>query len=174
MPKELDEYQYIKLEDGDPRQCERPGCKLVVVEGSKYCIAHGGRHAAERAEKQRMRNYNLAKFHQRANELSESKEITSLRDEVGLLRLLIESKINHCKDTTDLLLISGPLSDLLMKSERLVTSMEKLESKMGHHLDKSKIVQIAQSMIDIISRYIDNPEVLDAIGEDFFKTIETL
>jgi len=174
MPQEIDEYQWTRVENGDPKQCERAGCKNIVVEGSKYCLAHGGRHAAERAEKERMRNYNLAKFHQRANELSESKEITSLRDEVGLLRLLIEEKINHCKDTTDLLLISGPLSDLLMKSERLVTSMEKLENKMGHHLDKTKVVQIAQSMIEIIGRYIDNPEVLDAIGEDFFKTIESI
>lgn len=174
MPKELDEYKWTRVENDDPRQCDIGGCKNIAVEGSKFCLAHGGRHAAEAAEKQRMRNYQLAKFHVRANELAESKEITSLRDEVGLLRLLIEAKINHCKDTTDLLLISGPLSDLLMKSEKLVTSMEKLENRMGQHLDKTKVVQIAQTLIEIIGRYVENPEILDAIGEDFYKAIESI
>jgi len=171
MPKEIDEYKWIKVKNGDPNQCQRPGCLNIVVEGSTFCLAHGGHWSAYAAEKLRMRNYRLSKFHKRANELSDSTEITSLRDEVGLLRMIIEEKINKCQDTTDLLLVSGPLSDLLMKTEKLVTSMQRLESKMGQHLDKSKIVQLAQTLIEIIARYVVNPETLDAIGEDFYKAL---
>ena len=150
-------------------QCEQRACT-----GSKFCRAHGGHHAEIEKEKLNMRNYRLAKFKERATELSESDGISSLRDEVALLRMLIEERINKCKDTTDLLLVSGPLSDLIIKVDKVVCSMNKLESNLGQHLDKTKVIQYAQMMIEIIDKYISNPEILDAIGEDFFKAMTTL
>ncbi|MFA5760039.1 MAG: hypothetical protein WC942_11905 [Clostridia bacterium] len=121
-----------------------------------------------------MKNYRLAKFKDRATELSEGDNITSLRDEVALLRMLIEERINRCNDTSDLLLISGPLSDLILKVEKVVSSMHRLESKLGLHLDKTRIIQFAQVIIEIIGKYETNPEVLDAVGEDIFKALGNL
>lgn len=171
MTKEIDNYEWKRVAFDDPRRCQKENCLNIAVEGSKYCLAHGGNRAAQAAEKQRMKNYRIAKFHKRASELSDSKGIASLRDEVGLLRMLIEERINQCTDTKDLLLISGPLSDLIMKSERLVSSMYKLEEKMGQHVDKSRLTQLAQVLINIIAKYVENPEVLDAIGEDIFNAL---
>ena len=171
----IPEYKWEKVALDDPNRCQMPTrsgyCYNKAVEGSQYCLAHGGYQGAKRIEKANMKNYKLAKFHERADELSESESITSLRDEVGLLRMLIEEKINRCTDKNDLLLISGPLSDLIMKSEKLVTAMYRLEEKMGQHIDKTKLVNLAQIMIEIINKYITNPEVLDAIGEDFYNAL---
>jgi len=174
MSKFSPNYEFIRVPDGDPSQCDRPGCNLIAVEGSKFCIIHGGSKTAESNAKKELRNYRLSKFHNRISELSNSENIMSLRDEIGILRVIIEEKVNHCSDMTDLLLISVPLTDLLMKAQKLIESAEKFESKMGMLLSKEKVVILAQSLIDIIAKYVENPEVLDAIGEDFYKTISEI
>lgn len=119
-----------------------------------------------------MRNYQLSKFKERASKLSNSNEIYSLKDEVGLLRLLIEGKINQCEDKSDLLLISGPLSDLIMKCNTLVEKCHKLEFKLGNLLDKGKVIQVAQIIIEIIGRYIDNEESLEKISEEISTELQ--
>jgi hypothetical protein len=172
--REIDNYKWTRVGWDDPNRCQYGNCKNIAVEKSKYCLAHGGNHAARTAEKERMKNYRLAKFKDRATELSEGDNITSLRDEVALLRMLIEERINRCNDTSDLLLISGPLSDLILKVEKVVSSMHRLESKLGLHLDKTRIIQFAQVIIEIIGKYETNPEVLDAVGEDIFKALGNL
>ena len=42
---------------------------------------------------------------------------------------------------------------------------------MGQHVDKSRLTQLAQVLINIIAKYVENPEVLDAIGEDIFNAL---
>ena len=178
MSREIDNYEWKKVDEDDPRRCQfvnRTGqCRNISVEGSNFCKAHGGFNAIRKKQKEDMRNYRLAKFKARALELSDSDNISSLRDEVALLRMLIEEKINRCNDASQLLMMSGPLSDLIIKVEKVVTSMNRLEGRLGMHLDKTKIIQFSQVMIEIIGKYIDNPEVLDAIGEDFHKALSEL
>lgn len=163
---------------GHPRQCQHVCgnhfCLSMAEEGSRFCLNHGGNQASRKDKKERMRNYILGKFQARAEQLGNSQDILSLRDEVAILRMLIEQRIVKCQDESDLLLVSGPLSDLVMKSEKLVSSMYKLEDRMNKHLDKAKVVQLAQVLIDIISKYVENPEILDAISADFQKALEEI
>ncbi len=171
-------WERIKDED-DPRRCQgvRPSqgqCTNVRVEGSEYCPAHGGNKAFQAAEKAGLRNYRLTKFKQRIQELGTSSHIISLRDEIGILRILIEEKINRCDDEVDLIMMSGPLSDLLMKSEKLVTSCNRLETKLGGLLDKTKVIQLAQTIVQIISKHLNDEQLLEAISEDILKAMEEL
>lgn len=168
-------WERIKDED-DPRRCQgvhRHGqCRNVVVEGSQYCPAHGGNRAFKSAQEKGLRNYRLTKFRQRIQELGNSDEIISLRDEIGILRLLIEEKINRCDDENDLLLMSGPLSDLLMKSEKLITSCNRLEAKLGNLLDRTKIVTMAQTFVQIISKYVTDENILETISNEIADTLK--
>ena len=169
-------WERITDED-DPRRCQyiiptKGQCNNVSVEKSQYCPAHGGNRAFKTAKDQELRNYRLTKFKSRIQELGNSDQIINLRDEIGILRILIEEKINRCKNETDLLLISGPLSDLLMKSEKLVTSCNRLESKLGHLLDRTKVLQYAQVIIAIIGKHISDVDVLETISEEIFNALK--
>ena len=172
-------YVWEKVEDDDPNRCQGMDhrhthqCHYKAVPGSKYCPRHYGSFFKEEKIR-RMHNYQLTKFKARAQRLQESENIGSLKDEVAILRMLIEERLNRCNDENDLLLMSGPISDLLMKSEKLVTSMTKLEEKLGEHLNKDKIIQFAQLVIEVISKYIENPEILDAIGEDILNALKII
>jgi len=131
---------------------------------------HGGGQNEITVKNQEMRNYRLTKFKARTEELSNNSNINSLRDEVAILRLLIEEKVNVCKDTNDLLLSSGPLSDLVIKSGVLVEKCQRLENKLGNFLDRTKVMQFAQICVEIISSYVDEEDI-DQVGDAILKAL---
>ncbi len=161
----------------DPNRCQGVmptigQCRNKAAEGSLFCYAHGGNKGVEAKKQREMKNYRLAKFRSRAEELGNSEHITSLKDEVALLRMLIEERINSLKDTQELLLCSGPLSDLLMKVATVVEKCHKLDSKLGNLLDRSKVVQFAQIVVEIISSKIDDPKILDQISSEILQSLK--
>jgi len=166
-----------KVDKDDPRRCQgvKPlegQCSNKAVEGSNFCPAHGGNKGAEALVKKELRNYRLAQFRSRLVELGDNENIINLRDEIAILRYLIEEKMNMCKNSHDLILMSGPLSDLVMKVEKLVNSCNRLESKLGGLLDRAKVLQFAQTIVQIISKYIKDEEALDAVAEEILTTLK--
>ena len=110
-----------RIEADDPTRCQavtkNGQCPSAQIEGSEYCMPHGGYAVANRQRAEGLRNYNLTKFfakQQIANH-ADSTHIKSLRDEIGILRVMMEERLNGCKDAHDLLLQSGPIADLVMK-----------------------------------------------------------
>ena len=174
------EAKWKKISDeDDPRRCQcvipsKGQCSNVQVEHSQYCPAHGGNKAFDAAKKKELRNYRLNKYNKRIQELGNSDVIMSLREEIALLRILIEEKINRCDTELDMILMSGPLSDLVMKVEKVVSSCNRLDSKLGEHLDKTKILQYAQMIVQIIAKYVDDDKVIEAINEDIFTALQDL
>ena len=163
-------------EDDDPQRCQgiipsHGQCVNKAAEGSSFCLAHGGNRAPQSAEKVSLRNYRLGRFQASLQRHADSPAIKSLRDEIGILRILMEEKINRCTDVADLLLISGPLSDLVMKIDKVVTSCHKLENSMGQLIDQQAILQFANSVIGIVGSHIHDPDVLGTIGDEILTAI---
>ncbi len=167
--------KWERADDEDLDRCQAIAgggqCNLRAVPGSKFCPAHGGNRAFLANKKEEMRNYRLSKFKKRLMELGNSDNVTSLRDEVAILRIMIEEKINSCEDAHDLMLISSPLSDLIMKVEKVVVSCNKLESKLGNLLDRTKALQFAQIIVQIIGNYVTDEEQLDKISSEILQAL---
>jgi hypothetical protein len=128
------EHKLIRCEVDDPRRCQSSGsqgqCPYTAMPESKFCQRHDGRGAVAReADKTNM--YRLQVWQARLSEFSEHDKIKSLRDEIGILRILLEETMNKCRDTTALLLYSNKISDLCLRIEKLVSSCNRLEMKMG-------------------------------------------
>lgn len=169
--------EWNRVDDDSPDRCQHiiptmGQCNLQKVPKSEYCPAHGGNKAFQAEEKANLRNYRLTKFKQRVGELSTNDAIFSLKEEIGIIRLLIEEKINQCNDTAELILVSGPLSDLAMKAEKLVTSCNRLDHKLGNSLDKGRILQFAQTVVQIISNYVTDDEILEKISSQILEALE--
>ena len=139
-------------------------CPFLKEEGSDYCIRHGGHHAAKNKKEQALRNYRLTKWKARVGELAESDGIKSLREEVGILRVIMEEMLNKCEDANDLLLYSTRMADLVMKIEKVVVSCDKMEGKMGMLLHRDSVLQLAGEFVTIISEHIDDMSVIDEIS----------
>lgn len=163
----------------DPNRCKgasRDGqCRNVAAHGSDYCEeAHRGK-STDQAERKRM--YLLAKAADRARltELSGHEEVKSLREEIGLARMLIEQRFNLVKTDLDLLNACGPLNTLLLTVDRLVKSAHSMEQSLGLLLDKSSVLQLSLILCQIVIEELEGIEdyqlIVDRITERFAETI---
>ena len=139
----------------DPERCQgvmpsRGQCMNKFAPGSKFCLAHGGNRAAQAAEKRRISNYRLAKFQARLELQTNNPNIKNLRDEIGILRIVMEETLNRCTSDFDLLTNSQKISDLAMKITTIVEKCHRLEGSMGQLLDKTTVLRFANQFIDII------------------------
>jgi len=160
----------------DPERCQgvvpsRGQCVNKRHEGSEYCLVHGGNKGAERAQKERLSNYRLAKWQARLEKQATSPAIKSLRDEVGILRMLMEETLDKCQTGFDLLVQSQKIGDLVMKITSVVEKCHKLEGSMGQLLDKKTVIQMANKFIHIISDEDLPEEVLDRIATRILEDI---
>lgn len=106
--------------------------------------------------------------------MSGSTAVHSLREEVVILRILLEERMAKCKDTHELMMHSGPLSDLAVKLEKLVTSSQRLESRLGDLLDRSTVLQFAQMIVEIIGNEIEDEESLERISDQILEALGEL
>jgi len=165
-------FERIK-EDDDPNRCHgitsAGQCRYIASEKSKFCAMHGGNQALESQNKQEIKNYRLTKWRVRVQELAESGGVKSLREEIGILCMMLEETLNMCNDKTELLLYSSKISDLVVKIEKLVTSCNRLENQMGKLLDKSAALHLAGQMVGIITEHITDENLIDIIANDIAK-----
>ena len=166
---------YERVEDDDARRCQavtgQGQCHLISVSGGDKCICHGGNKQLQSQELTSMRNYHLTKFQAKLQRHASTPNIKSLRDEVGILRMLMEEKLNRCEDTADLVMASGPIGDLVSKIERTVVSCHKLEDKLGQHLDKAGVLQFAQEVIKAVADCVADETLLGKISDEIFKVV---
>jgi len=164
-----------RITDPDqPNRCQgitaHGQCQMIAEENGKFCLMHGGGRHNTTIKNKELKNYRLTKFKQRAAELSNSSALSSLTDEVAILRILIEEKVNRCEDASDLLLSSGPLSDLIIKCSTLVEKCQRLENRLNNLLDRTRVTQFAQICVEIISNYVQEND-MDQVSEEILKAL---
>lgn len=169
----METAKYV-TEDDDPSRCQANAasgqCRMIAVEGRPYCRVHAG-PGNRTASREEQRNYRLSKFQARVEAFADNDQIKSLREEIGITRMLIEELVNQCNDNTQLVLHSNRISDLIMKAEKLVTSCHRIEASTGLLLDKGAIMQLANVLVDIISRYIKDETHLNRISTQIIQAI---
>lgn len=166
----------------DPERCQGMTalgqCKNKAVQDQdhpdlKYCSIHGGANKLVERKKESMRLYHLAKWNVELERHAGHPGIKSLRDEIGILRMMLEYKLNSIHTPVDLILQSGPISEMIMKIEKIVASCHKLEGSIGQLLDKAAVIQFAGEIIGIISEELQDVEGHDAIIQRVADKIST-
>jgi len=157
-------------DERDPNRCQGLSggaqCINVAEPGSEYCMVHGGLGAVRAAEAKGLRNYQLTKFHARASQMRQSPGIKDLRDEIAVLRMTLEAKINQFEDEGSLILQAGAISELILKIEKLVTSCHKLEKDMGATIEKAQVIHMAEQIVNIINNHISDKAIIERIVAD--------
>lgn len=144
-----------RVAEDDPTRCQamtsKGQCLNQSVLGGKSCVVHGGASTLRAQEASGLQNYHLTKFRAEIERQANAPAIKSLRDEIAILRASLEIRLNRCSDETELILQSGPISEMIMKIEKVVASCHKLEGAMGQLLDKQAILQFASEVITTIN-----------------------
>jgi len=166
--------EWVRCEPNDPKRCQASGqhgqCPYKAKEGSTRCIRHdslGSKLAAQKAADM----YKLGTYQQRTAEFTTSSEIKNLRAELGILRMTLEKVILSCKTDMELTAYSGKISDMAVKIQALLKTCHRLEKDMGMMLDRDTMILIGQRIVDIISKRVDDPAILDALNEEIVHAI---
>jgi glutamine synthetase adenylyltransferase len=163
----------------DPRRCKyaysHEQCWNQAAYGSDYCPAHGGK-STEEAEKKRL--YHLAEVDNRRRlaELSDHESVKSLREEIGLLRMLIEKRFNMIRTEADYQNSCASLNSMFLTLERLIKSCHSLEQSLGNLLSKQSVARLCQEICEIIIeelQYVEgHEEIIDRIVQRLFPAVQ--
>lgn len=146
-------------------------CPFKKINNSNFCARHGGNSRLDAVKAEKVRNYRLRKWQSRVTEFADNEQIKSLREEVGILRMILEEMLGQCQDSTDLMLYSARMSSLVLNIEKLVVSCDKLENRMGLLLNKSSILQLAGQFIETINITLTAPEFANGKVSDVSANI---
>lgn len=147
-------------EADSPNRCQavtgQGQCKWKAKEGSQYCEAHGGNLGVEKQRKATLNRYYLSKHKARIGQMG-SEDSKNLRDEIGILRVLIEEFMGRMEREQDgLLLYSGRIADLISRLEKVVKSCHQIDLDTGKMLDKNQALQFAEEMSEIITEAVQS------------------
>lgn len=173
------EFKIQRVSDpADPNRCQANNamgqCLMISVPGAKYCSMHSGEQIRQKQNKEKLRIYRIAKYQSRLNEHSDHSGIKSLREEIGILRILAEERFNSCKDNFDLILQSSQISDLIVKIEKLVSSCHRIDLQLGGMLDKTQAIQLAAEIVETISRHVEDEEALERISSEILEIVDRI
>ncbi len=168
----------LVTDPADPRRCKHSypneQCWWEAEYGCEFCLRHGGRSKAQAEEK---RLYQLADIDNRRRlaELAGDENIKSLREEIGLLRILIERTMNAAKTPAELLSSSTSINSMLLTAQKLVKSCHELEQSTGELLSKQAVVKLGQKICEIVIEELQGIEgheqIIDRIVDRLFPTI---
>lgn len=171
------EAKLTRVEENSPIRCQALGgtsgsqCPFMQCEGSNYCPMHGGNKNTQAAQKERIRRYRLGQWEAKVSQFAEEEGIKSLRDEIGILRMTLESIVVRCTDETELLIAAPRIGDMILKIEKLVSSCHRLETSTGMLLDKGAALNLAGTIVNIIGQYITDPATIDIIANEIALNI---
>jgi hypothetical protein len=154
-------------DERDPHRCQamagQAQCRNVAEPNSTYCLPHSGNVGGVQQKQKELRNYLLTKFHTRSGQLRSNAGIKDLRDEVAILRMMLEGKLNSFQNESEMLLQAGAISELVLKIEKLVTSCHKLEKDMGVTVEKVQLINLAEQIVGIINRNVEDKAIVENI-----------
>ncbi len=171
------EKKLEKVDQYSPERCQgmirNNQCPFKREPDEQFCMVHMSKAAVQEEQHldKSLRNYHLAKWQHRINQFADNTEVKSLREEIGISRMILENILDRCQDSHDLFLYSSKIADHVSKIKEIVVACHRLEQSSGALLDKTTVLQIANTIIEILSRHLDSTDILETISNDIIDSI---
>lgn len=171
------DYEFKRCtEPDDPERCggsagQMGQCMMKRVPNSRFCPSHGGNKALLAAKEKSLFTYRSEKWQTRIGEVAGSENIKDVRQEAGVIRLLIEERLNQCQDANMLMIHAGPIGDLTTRLSKLVEQIGRYDKECGNTLDKAQIIAFAQKFVAIAAKYIDSDDARLAFSGEIMESI---
>ena len=158
-------------------QCHREaaivdGVPVKNHQGEYRCPLHGSAVITSNNRKA-ANNLRLSRYHTRLHEKGGGDAIKDLRDEVGVLRILLEDLVNA--PTFNVLLMYRQVSDLVVKIQGCVGAMHKIEKESNELLAKDDVLEFAGEIMLILNDELkDSPGILERLASRLATAAEKL
>lgn len=161
--------------EADPERCQGMAahgqCMNKRVPGTEKCKYH----QAQLIKNQQARNFRLTKWQQRVNEFADNDQAKSLREEIGILRMVLEETLQKCESSVDLVLQANKISTLVSQIEKLVVSCHKLEQSTNYLMNTDQILRFADSFLQLLENCgVNDAQLLDQMSQQVPLLIENI
>jgi hypothetical protein len=126
-------------------------------------------HASAKVDVHLAPNYKHLALGSRLQEFMSSDKITSLRNEISVLRHIITEVLNSCPSEADLLCKANRINSLILQVASLVQSTSKIEDSLGLLLDKEAAVAFNSELLTIVGKHVA-PDALQRLGNALTAT----
>jgi hypothetical protein len=147
-------------------------CTQPALPGEKFCERH-----TEGGTQKIIKHYLLTQKWMRdpAERHLQVDELKSLREEIMIARVLVETRLNMCKSEAELVAAMPSIQGYLNTIEKVVISCHTMETKLGQMLNKSAIMSIAQKIVTMIDTNLkgisDHDAIVEKIGLEIVEII---
>lgn len=177
--------KFQRVEPDDPNRCQAVGgdgqCPFRALgsrrdaasqwEGSKFCARHTGYGNRARTDESK-RLYLAAVWAAKIGNQADHPKVKSLREEMGILRMMLNEKLESIHDQQQLLMNAGAIVEMTREIGKLAGTAHKIEKDMGQLLDKTQAEAWVTDIVEIISRFISDPDTLMAISELIIESLQ--
>jgi len=150
----------------ETEKCAKDNCNRFAYKSengqSPYCARHGGNLIDVHATKQRQKAYYKTKWAGRIQEKTELSNQKSLAEELGILRLLLEERLNQCADAYELNMEANSISELALKIEKIVSSIHSMDLRVA--ITEENVKAIIDVISIVLTDNIKDKELLGAIN----------
>lgn len=162
--------------DLDPERCKSSTCSGAcpnkAVPGMDFCKIHGGEKQLNAAKKAEHDGYRVAKWRASIERFATPDHIKNLTEEIAILKVLLEEVLQQCHTSVDLVMNQGPISNLVNNISNVVNSFDKMQTRMGTLLNKSAIMNIAVTIVGILTQELKHePELLAKVSEKIYEAV---
>lgn len=175
----MSNFVFERIEhDSDPNRCQgrmrknTEQCYFKKIPGTQYCPRHAANATLQGLQKEARQLYHLTRWKDKMNAKADHPELKSLREELGILRMVLEERINQCQDENELLMRAGAITEMVREITKTARMCHALELSVGSVLDKQQALIWVTEIGETLSRYIKDPDVLEMISEDILISLE--
>ena len=143
-------------------KCDRPAYKSEYGE-SEYCARHGGNMVDIAGKKRARLNFYKTKWQSKIEQKLVPSDLKNLNEELGVLRMLLEERLDACKDEFDLITESDAISRMVLNINSLVNSIHNMDLKQA--ITAEQIHTIIEVITITLSTYITDKELLQKIND---------
>lgn len=171
----LPQGKFTRCDEDDPRRCQdidKSGqCPYLSEPGLNKCVRHASFEKVQLEKAAVKQHYKFKYNAQRISELSQGDAVKDLREEIGVIKMMIEEFMNQIKSVADLMLYSDRIASLIEQGRKLIESSQKLEMQNSQLLGRDVVIVIGQTIVGIVAQHVTDPDALDEIGEQILESI---
>lgn len=166
-------------EPDDPNRCQATGragqCRNLAIPGTHYCIAHGGAKADLYNQKKGIYDIRSAEMKARIQAHSYRPDVITLNEEIGVLRITLESLLNQINgDEFEMLTQISTIGEIVMKIEKVVVSCNKLEQSRKDVLSRRDLSSFAAQISMLAASIIEDPAKIKLFVEGLTEVVMKL
>lgn len=163
----------------NPRRCKAPTgqgqCMNLAEEGCDNCLVHAGPVQVLSPTK-RIYLLSRADVRTRLAQLADHEEVKSLREEIALTRIMIETQFNQIKDDTDWHLRWPAIERGIQTVHKLVKDCHVIEQNLGSLLSKQAVLGLAHRVCQIVIERLEGipgyEQLTDSIIQDIVTAVQ--